>query len=109
MFQSEATYHCRTCQVVKSMAGCITRAELDCPILGKPADLQRNILPCGLDVLRYWKFLKSSVETPGIIPKRHDITARIAADLSEIWASASLPSITAWSIITRIENYLNHT
>ena len=36
-----------------NLQGCVTRAELDCPILGKPTELQKNVLPCELDVLRY--------------------------------------------------------
>ena len=67
-----------------NMTGCVTRADLDCPILGKTSELQKNVLPCGLDVLRYWQFLKASVEKPGIIPKRHNLTAKVAADIVEI-------------------------
>ena len=89
-----------------NLQGCVTRAELDCPILGKPTELQKNVLPCELDVLRYWQFLKASVEKPGIIPKRHNLTAKVAADIVEIWASASISSITVWSVTMRIDKLI---
>ena len=66
------------------MTGCVTRADLDCPTLGQPYEMSKNGLPSGIDVLRYWKFLKASVEKPGIIPKRHDLTRKVVGDKVEI-------------------------
>ena len=50
-----------------NMTGCDTRAGLDCPNLGQPYKMSKNGLPSGIEVLRYWNFLKASVEKPGII------------------------------------------
>ena len=73
------------------MTGCVTRADLDCPTLGQPYEMSKNGLPSGIDVLRHWKTLKASVEKPGIISRRHDLTRKVVGDKVEICTSASIP------------------
>ena len=88
------------------MTGCVTRADLDCSTLGQPYEMSKNGLPSGIDVLRYWKFLKASVEKPGIISKRHDLTRKVVGDKVEICTSASIPTITVWSVTMRIDKLI---
>lgn len=78
-------------RAASDMTGCVTRADLDCPTLGQPYEMSKNGLPSGIDVLRYWKFLKASVEKPGIISRRHDLTRKVVGDKVEICTSASIP------------------
>ena len=66
-------------RAASGMMGCVTRADLDCPTLGQPYEMSKNGFPSGIDVLRYWKFLKASVEKPGIISRRHDLTRKVVA------------------------------
>lgn len=63
-------------------------------------------MPSGIDVLRYWKFLKASVEKPGIISRRHDLTRKVVGDKVEICTSASIPTITVWSVTMRINKLI---
>ena len=93
-------------RAASGMTGCVTRADLDCPTLGQPYEMSKNGFPSGIDVLRYWKFLKASVEKPGIISRRHDLTRKVVGDKVEICTSASIPTITVWSVTMRINKLI---
>ena len=93
-------------RAASDMTDCVTRADLDCPTLGQPYEMSKNGLPSGIDVLRCWKFLKASVEKPGIISRRHDLTWNVVGDNFEICTSGSIPTITVWSVTMRINKLI---
>ena len=77
------------------------RANLSCPISGTPSAIPENILPNKGDVLRYWRLLANTEVEPGLIPTRHEMAAKIASNVFDIWEMASIPTIipTKGSII----------
>ena len=89
----------------------LDRADLtskECPISGTPAELPRWVLPSNGDVLRYWRLLLKNEQQllkQGLPPSKGELYCKIAADVGEIWALASVPIIECKSISKRV-NFL---
>ena len=82
----------------------LDRADLtskECPISGTPAELPRWVLPSNGDVLRYWRLLLKNEQQllkQGLPPSKVELYCKIAADVGEIWALASVSIIESKSI-----------
>ena len=67
---------------------------------------QKKLLHSGIDVLRHWKFPNASVEKPGIFIEKARFDAKVVYDKVEICTSASIPTITVWSVTMRINKLI---
>ena len=92
----------------------LDRADLtsiECPISGTPAELPRWVLPSNGDVLRYWRLLLKNEQQllkQGLLPSKGELYSKIAADVGEIWALASVPIIESKSISKRVNSLVEN-
>ena len=81
--------------------------SIECPICGTPAELPRWVLPSNGDVLRYWRLLLKNEQQllkQGLPPSKGELYCKIADDVGEIWALASVPIIESKSISKRVNS-----
>ena len=82
----------------------LTIEALTCPISGTPSEMPRNILPSNGSIIRYWRLLANpnTHSKSGGLPSRHEVVAKVAKEVIDIWFTSSIPTIALRSIEKRI-------
>lgn len=73
-----------------------TRQDIECPLIGAPADFKCNLLPSKVDVLKCYLWTRYNLKPPnsGKEPTVFEISNVLSDKILSLWQKASIPTVT---------------